>query len=281
MALQRSRAWPLPARHSLRLGRCERPRAPLPRRLRHHELASPRALLARSTRRRPPRGRGVCCGADTTCGVRRSCHLDGTTTRPAGVAVAGGACPRRAGLEYFGMRSQEAAHADAVPSPPAGTATFYRYRDASGRVVVVDSLTRVPASQRNLAEQVALAPGAGLTVLPPDGDAGLTGSIASTLGQQLHVPSFLAGASSALVCALLVTALQRKLGRTLKGALALGVLALGVVGYFGWVRRTTGQSAELLASPRALIDDARAAVGGMNRSLAEQERVLKELEHER
>jgi hypothetical protein len=56
---------------------------------------------------------------------------------------------------------------------------------------------------------------------------------------------------------------------------------LGAGAYFGWVRRTTGHEGPLLASPAALIDDARDAVQKMNERSRQQERVLRELEAER
>lgn len=167
------------------------------------------------------------------------------------------------------MRLQHA-RAEATPSTGSDSA-FYRYHDASGRIVIVDSLSRVPAAERASAEAL---------VLTPSADAGLGGA-AGALLRELHVPSFIAGAGSALTLALLFFGLSRKLGHVLRGALVLGAVALGAVGYLGWMRRTTGQSGDLLASPGALIDDARAAVDKMNQRSAEQQRVLKELERAR
>jgi len=179
------------------------------------------------------------------------------------------------------MRLQDAARADARDSPVRSddAATFYRYRDGSGRVVIVDSLARVPASQRASAEAVALAP-AGESAGASDGALSSTAvSAARELTRDLHMPSFIAGLSSALLVALLFVVVGRKLGRLFRGALLLGVLGVGAVAYFGWVRRTTGQSGDLLASPGALIEDARGAVQKLNQRSAEQQRELKELEH--
>lgn len=174
------------------------------------------------------------------------------------------------------MRLQEAARGSAPESPVAsgGATTFYRYRDGSGRVAVVDSLARVPASQRASAEAVVLAPAGESATLSETAMSAARG-----LARDLHLPSFIAGLSSALLVALLVLVVGRKLGRLLRGALVVGVLGVGVVAYFGWVRRTTGQSGELLASPGALIEDARGAVQQLNQRTAEQQRVLQELEH--
>jgi hypothetical protein len=179
------------------------------------------------------------------------------------------------------MRVEDAARADARPSPaPSGGATtFYRYRDASGRLVIVDSPTRVPASQRASAEAVVLAPAGESAAVSGGAVSDAAVSAARGLARDLHMPSFIAGLSLALLVALLFVVVGRKLGRWFRGALVLGLLGVGVVAYFGWVRRTTGQSGDLLASPGALIEDARGAVQKLNQRTAEQQRTLQELEH--
>ena len=173
------------------------------------------------------------------------------------------------------MSLQEAARAGALDSPAAsgGATTFYRYRDGAGRIVVVDSLTRVPASQRASAEAVVLAPASDGSVLSETAMSAARG-----LARDLHMPSFIAGLSSALLVAFVFVVVGRKLGRLFRGALVVGVVGVGVVAYFGWVRRTTGQSGDLLASPGALIEDARGAVQKLNQRTAEQQRALEELE---
>jgi hypothetical protein len=50
--------------------------------------------------------------------------------------------------------------------------------------------------------------------------------------------------------------------------------------YFGWLRRTTGQSDSLVSSPTELVDDARRAVEKVERRREEQEQVLEEIESE-
>ena len=148
-------------------------------------------------------------------------------------------------------------------------AAFYRYRDSSGRVVIVDSLSRVPSSQRAAAETVVLA---------PVGESSAA-STARELARDLHMPSFIAGVGLALLLGLVLVLVGRKLGRFFQAALVIGAVGLGVVAYFGWLRRTTGQSGDLLASPSTLIEDARGAVRKMNERTEQQQRTLKELEH--
>jgi hypothetical protein len=147
--------------------------------------------------------------------------------------------------------------------------TFYRYRDAQGRPVLVDGLSKVPSSARGSLETITLSP-------PPAGSA-----LASALRDELHWPSFAAGAACALVLGLVFFGLRRVRSRGVRLGLSMAVIALGAAAYFGWVRRQAGESGELLASPAALIDDARKAVDKMNERNREQQRVLQELEAER
>jgi hypothetical protein len=146
--------------------------------------------------------------------------------------------------------------------------TFYRYRDAQGRPVIVDSLSKVPSSARGTLENIALA--------PPDRSFSLPS--AESLARELHWPSFITGALCALVLGGVLLGLRKRLNFALRGALVLGLVALATAAYFGWTRRMAGQSGALLASPEAVIQDARDAVQKMNERSREQERVLKELE---
>lgn len=167
------------------------------------------------------------------------------------------------------VRAEAQAATSAVSTPPA--AVFYRYRDAGGRVVIVDSIDRVPPSARGTLEQIALeVPRASAGVLPD-----------SIGGRSLHWPSFGAGAACTLLAGLVLFGVLRARGPLVR-LLLLGSAALLAAGaYFGWVRRTTGHDGALLESPAALIDDARSAVQKMNERSREQERALRELEAER
>jgi hypothetical protein len=153
----------------------------------------------------------------------------------------------------------------------AGDATFYRYRDPHGRIVIVDSLARVPAGMRGSVESVVLA-------RPPAPSASRSSELS---GQTLHWPSFAAGAGCALLAALLWVGLRRSSTPLLRFSLLGGALLLAAGAYFGWLRQVSGQGGPMVASPAALIEDARSAVEKMNARTREQERVLRELESER
>jgi hypothetical protein len=162
------------------------------------------------------------------------------------------------------MREGEA-QAEGAAMKPAEGAAVYRYTDG-GRVVIVDSLSRVPARLRGSVE-----------VIPVEGPGTLHLPELRELPERIHWPSFMAGAGTALVLTFAVLALRRRVGGVLRWALVAGVLALAAGAYFGWLRRLGGQSEQLLASPQRLIEDARANVQRLNERSREQERVLREL----
>lgn len=173
-------------------------------------------------------------------------------------------------------RDPDDARAGAASTPEAESvsaagASFYRYRDDSGRLVIVDTLARVPSRARGSVETVVLAPapGASLIALP------------TRLTEDFHGPSFLAGAAATLALGLVWLLLRRGQGRVVRFVVLACLVMAGSGAYLGWVRRTTGQGDSLVASPAALIDDARSAVQKMNERGREQLQVLKELEAER
>jgi hypothetical protein len=165
--------------------------------------------------------------------------------------------------------SQDGTQVDATRAPPAQGAEFYRYTEA-GRVVVVDTLSRVPARLRSSVEVVRV-----------ERPSSPSMQELRELPQRVHWPSFIAGAGTALILVLAVLAAQRRFHGVLRWVFVAGVLALAAGAYFGWLRRMGGQSEQLLSSPQSLIDDARATVQRMNERSKEQERVLRELDAER
>lgn len=149
------------------------------------------------------------------------------------------------------------------------TQEFYRYRDNEGRVVIVDSLDRVPAKDRGAVERIQLG-------VNPQGGRASEASEAFVMDW----PSFGVGFGVALLLALVLAGFSRlssPLARVLLAGVAAGVL---VMAYFGWLRRSTGQSDALLASPSAVIEDARRAVDQMNQRNKKQAEDIKKVQRE-
>lgn len=164
------------------------------------------------------------------------------------------------------------------------TQEFYRYEDARGRVVIVDSLSAVPPAERATAERIELdskpavplpAPGDSDTPDPPPLPG--TTQLAELDDLGVHWPSFAVGFGSAVALALLFLALRKlstPLGRVV---LFVGGILLLVAIYLGWIRRSTGQSDSPFASPSAVIQDARRAVEEMNQRNKKQDEQLDEI----
>ena len=169
--------------------------------------------------------------------------------------------PNAAQLDRSGL----AGASSALPGTP-GPKSFYRYRSAEGRTVIVDSLSEVPMSERTHVERVQF-------------DAPATLS-AEARALQVHWPSFATGFGVALVLATVVLFVARGSVRWLAFLLVLAVLVGGSGAYFGWLRRTTGQGTTVFASPSALINDAQRAVEKMKQHNQEQDRVIREIQRE-
>ncbi len=153
----------------------------------------------------------------------------------------------------------------ATTPSPAGVSVYYRYEDAQGRLHLVDSLADVPASLRARAERIELAASSNQPSPPKSG---------------MHWTSFGLGIAAALLLGLLFVCARRGSGAFLRVGLVLGAVALLGAAYFGWIRRQSGKSESVFASPSALIDDARKAVDQANQRNREQEEILKEIERE-
>lgn len=163
---------------------------------------------------------------------------------------------------------------------------FYRYHDAEGRIVIVDSLNDVPPSARDKTERIsysaaprsAAAPGG--TPAPsgaPSPGAELQGTAAPhsdrapALPFALDWPSFGAGFGAALLVGLGLLVLRRFSSPLARFAVFAALAALFGGAYLGWLRRSTGQGDALLASPPAVIQDARRAVEQMKQRNQKQE----------
>jgi hypothetical protein len=151
---------------------------------------------------------------------------------------------------------------------------FYRYTDGTGRVVIVSSKAQIPAALRDQAQRIELD-GTPENLVPASVPAAQ-----ARLGS-FHAPSFLLGLGAALLVGTVLFSFRRggasMVAKLLGGAALMFVLAGA---YFGWLRRTTGQSDSLVSSPTELVDDARRAVEKVERRREEQEQVLEEIESE-
>jgi hypothetical protein len=140
---------------------------------------------------------------------------------------------------------------------------FYRWVDANGTVHVVSSLDAVPAAERARMEEV-----------PLPGHA----EPASPIGFQPDWGSVALGLGAGLLLALVLPRGRKGLTRT---AVVLGLGALLVGGYLATLRRTTGaDSTSAWASPRAIIEDAKAAVEKANEVQRARERELEQIRKE-
>jgi hypothetical protein len=156
--------------------------------------------------------------------------------------------------------------------PPLLATPFYRYKSASGRTVIVDSLDRIPPAERANVERIDLE-------APPAPRA--TSSAESVVaGVRLDWPSFATGFGAALALAAVLLAVTRSSRWLLGVVAALSVAIVGTGLYLGHLRRTAGQSGATFASPSAIIEDARDAVKKAQARETEQDRVIRELQKE-
>lgn len=199
---------------------------------------------------------------------------------------------------------------------PTDDAVIYRYPGEGGDWIYVNDLSFVPKPHRDAAERVVLsAPttaakegeGKGLDLsgqaaaleaevegalqaLPKKArEVGRQGRRSAEAAQreigdvvpfvkELDLPSVAVGFAMALGFWLL-SLLIRRSGRLLfKVGLVLAMVALVAGAYFGWLRRTAGLSDGHLASPAAVVDDAKKAAKQMQDRLQKNERILKKLE---
>jgi hypothetical protein len=86
------------------------------------------------------------------------------------------------------------------------------------------------------------------------------------------------------LCAVLLLGIFKWLPGTMRFLLRLGIVAglaaLLLGGYFGWLRRSAGHESGALATPQALLDDAKGAVDKMNERMRAQDQELKDIEQQ-
>lgn len=177
--------------------------------------------------------------------------------------------------------------------PPTSEQVFYRYESADGRVLLVDSLDKLPDDARPKAKRIVFegsdqsALGGALTDLLGSANEIVSEpaakSAASPIPLGLDAPSFVVGGASGVGLSLILWwlfASRWSFGKRifvsllLTGALAATLSAF----YLGWLRRSTGQTDAMVATPSELINDAKRTMQLVEERRKEQERQLQELE---
>ena len=144
-------------------------------------------------------------------------------------------------------------------------AVYYRFTDANGTIHIVDSIDGVPRALRGRAQRVEYE------AQPPASVLRLSSSLT---GWQ----TFGLGFAAALVVVLLFKRLPKTMRLVLRFAIVGAFAALLVGAYLGWMRRSTGASPDALATPGAVLEDARSAVAKMNARVQAEQAEIKEAE---
>jgi hypothetical protein len=153
---------------------------------------------------------------------------------------------------------------------PGPTQDFYRWEDAQGRVHIVSSLDEVPAAERAKMAHVELNSSDAVARYP---------SPSSWSFPQIEWPSFAIGFGAALLVAMVFRLMPNAWRWLWKLALVGGIGFLLTGAYLGAVRRSAGlEGGGALASPSALIQDAKSAVEQMNQRQKEQAKELQEIQ---
>jgi len=148
----------------------------------------------------------------------------------------------------------------------AHSARFYRFEDAQGRLHLVDSIDSVPQALRAHAACIEYRADA----------TDFSRQITQAGPNAARI--FGLGALAALLVLLVFWRVPATRRLAVRLAILAGVVALLGGAYFAWLRRNAGLSSDALATPSALIDDAKAAVAKMNARTQAEQNELKETE---
>src|SRR5512145_1385872 len=146
-----------------------------------------------------------------------------------------------------------------MDSPP--TAVYYRFTDETGRLHLVDSLSKVPPEDRASAERIELT---------PPNTQGFAIEDAAGHRSAIAWPSFGLGFASAVALALVLLLLRSHFGTATKIVLTASLVALLGLGYLGVIRRQIDPHAPFLASPSSFVEDAKQNVDKLKERQAEQ-----------
>jgi hypothetical protein len=168
---------------------------------------------------------------------------------------------------------------------------LFSFVDDDGHTLIADSLEAIPKKYREIAKEVSVKD-AKKTVaslekkLVAAKDRGLVeakkaqrevGDVVPFV-KDLDIPSVIFGVALAVVVSF-VLSLFRRTGKTLaKVGMVLLIVALVAGSYFAWIRRVAGLGDTKIASPTAMIEDARKAAKQMQKKLDAQQELLKKIE---
>jgi hypothetical protein len=152
----------------------------------------------------------------------------------------------------------------------SGSQTFYRWEDAQGRVHISSTLDGVPQSDRASSARIELR-----------GEESLSHYAAPRAPLHVDWPSFAAGFGVAAIFGLVLRSLPERVRWVWRLAVIAGVGALLAGAYLAALRREAGLGdGSALASPAALVDDAKVAVKRMNERLEQRDEELRKIEAE-
>lgn len=178
------------------------------------------------------------------------------------------------------------------PTTATPDQVFFRYEGPDGRVLLVDSLEKLPPEVRPKAKRIFFE-GTDKSPLqgtlqeflgdgPRDSDTGHPSSPVAL--SSLHVPSFALGIATGLgvffILRWLLSPSSTSFGKRVVVSIALtaGLAAVLSAFYLGWLRRSTGQTDDLVATPTELIDDAKRTMQLVEERRKEQQKQLEELD---
>lgn len=160
-----------------------------------------------------------------------------------------------------------------VADKPGQQQSFYRWEDAHGRVHIVSSLDEVPVAERAKVAHVELNSSDAVSTYP---------SASAWSLPRVDWPSFAIGFGAALLVGMAFRLVPNGWRWLWKLALVAGIGFVLSGAYLAAVRRSAGLGGDgPLASPSALIQDARSAVEQMNQRQKEQAEELRKIQESR
>ncbi len=167
----------------------------------------------------------------------------------------------------------------------------FAFEDGQGHTLIADSLEAIPAEFREVAKKIDLdSAKAAVAKLEAKASAVKDGGLTQAKRAQrevgdvvpfvkdLDIPSMMFGVGLTLTF-VLVMSFVRRTGRVIaKLGMILLIVAFVAGAYFAWIRRVAGLGDSKLASPTAMIDDAKKAAKQMQDKLDSQQRMLKKIE---